>query len=95
MHKLIHLKLDAMQKSIGYSISSPDQRSPKDINDYLRGLEADANNFYDNEKAVIQWTLQVYWDTIGRTISPTEWIGVVSPQVVNAFNLLSKNSVKS
>ncbi|CAO0802735.1 unnamed protein product [Mucor circinelloides] len=86
-------KLDAMQKSIGYSTASPDERSPKDIHEFLRGLEADADNFYDNEKAVAQWTLQIYWDTIGRTISPTEWVGVATPQVVNAFNLLSKNSI--
>ncbi|CEP09245.1 hypothetical protein [Parasitella parasitica] len=87
------IKLDAIQKSIGYSTSYPDERSPKDIHDYLRGLKADFDNFYDNEKAVAQWTLRVYWDTIGRMLKPTEWIGVSSPQVVNAFNDFTKNSI--
>jgi predicted metalloendopeptidase len=82
-----------MGKSIAYSTSKPDERSPQDIHSYLRGLRTDAPSFYENEKAVIKWTMQIYWDTIGRPFSPEEWIGVASPQVVNAFNLLSKNSV--
>lgn len=82
-----------MSKSIAYSTDTPDQRSPRDMRDYMRGLSQNAGNFYDNEKAVIKWTLQTYWDTLGREMSSTEWIGVTTPQVVNAFNLLSKNSV--
>lgn len=82
-----------MGKSIGYSITTPDERSPQDIQNYLRGLKTNASNFYENEKAVIKWIMQTYWDTVGRPLKPTEWIGIASPQVVNAFNLLSKNSV--
>ena len=83
-----------MSKSISYSTSTPDQRSPQDMKDYMRHLSATSGDFYDMEKAVNQWTLQTYWDTVGREMSPTEWIGITTPQVVNAFNLLSKNSVK-
>jgi hypothetical protein len=61
----------------------------------MRGLSQSAPDFYTNEQAVAKWTLQTYWDTLGRDMSPTEWIGVTTPQVVNAFNLLSKNSVNS
>lgn len=82
-----------MSKSIAYSTDTPDQRSPSNMHDYMNGLSQNAGNFYENEKAVIKWTLQTYWDTLGREMSSTEWIGVTTPQVVNAFNLLSKNSV--
>lgn len=82
-----------MSKAISYSTSTPDERSPNDMKEYMRGLSQTDGDFYSNEQSVIKWTLQTYWDTLGREMSPTEWIGVTSPQVVNAFNLLSKNSV--
>jgi predicted metalloendopeptidase len=82
-----------MEKTVGYSTSSPDQRSPHEINEFANGLEMDAENFYENERSVRQWTLKHYWSTLGRPIGRTEWLGVSSPQVINAFNLLSKNSV--
>jgi predicted metalloendopeptidase len=82
-----------MSQSISYSINRPDERSPRDMHAYMRGLSQDAENFYDNEKAVIKWTLQTYWDTLCREMNLDEWIGISTPQVVNAFNLLSKNSV--
>lgn len=83
-----------MNKAIAYSTDTPDQRSPSGMRDYMSGLSQSAGNFYDNEKSVIKWTLKTYWDTLGREMSSTEWIGVTTPQVVNAFNLLSKNSVR-
>lgn len=82
-----------MSKAISYSTSTPDERSPNDMKEYMRGLSQTDGDFYSNEQSVMKWTLQTYWDTLGREMSPTEWIGVTSPQVVNAFNLLSKNSV--
>jgi hypothetical protein len=84
-----------MSKSILYSTSSPDERSPTDMSDYMRGLQLGSGNFYEAEKAVSKWTLQTYWDTLGRKMDSTEWIGITTPQVVNAFNLLSKNTVSS
>ncbi|CAO3646514.1 unnamed protein product [Mucor hiemalis] len=87
-------KLEGMNKAIAYSTYTPDQRSPSGMRDYMSGLSQSAGNFYDNEKSVIKWTLKTYWDTLGREMSSTEWIGVTTPQVVNAFNLLSKNSVR-
>ncbi|RCI04941.1 hypothetical protein CU098_012866, partial [Rhizopus stolonifer] len=86
-------KLGAMKKTIGYSTELPDERSPFGIHDYLNGLDTSANSFYENEKAVTRWALSKYWETFGRKLSSTEWIGVAAPQVVNAFNLLSKNSI--
>ncbi|KAI9476504.1 MAG: hypothetical protein EXX96DRAFT_652130 [Benjaminiella poitrasii] len=86
-------KLNSMSTSIGYSTSFPDERSPADIHAYLRGLKTNADNFYENEKSVNRWILKNYWKTLGRTVGVNEWIGMASPQVLNAFNLLSKNSV--
>lgn len=83
-----------MTQSISYSVNSPDERSPEDIHAYMRGLSQDGESFYENEKAVNIWTLQTYWDTLCREMNPSEWIGISTPQVVNAFNLLSKNNVK-
>lgn len=83
-----------MTQSISYSVNSPDERSPEDIHAYMRGLSQDGESFYENEKAVNKWTLQTYWDTLCREMNPNEWIGISTPQVVNAFNLLSKNNVK-
>ncbi|KAI8890361.1 zincin [Backusella circina FSU 941] len=86
-------KLSFMEKTVGYSTSSPDQRSPHEMYAFANGLEMDAENFYENERSVRQWTLKHYWNTLGRPIGRTEWLGVSSPQVINAFNLLSKNSI--
>lgn len=80
-----------MNQSISYSINSPDERSPTEMYAYMRGMKQDAESFYENEKSVMKWTLQTYWDTLCREMSPNEWIGITTPQVVNAFNLLSKN----
>lgn len=82
-----------MSQSISYSVKSPDERSPRDMYAYMRGLKQNGDSFYENEKAVNTWTLQTYWDTLCREMSPNEWIGISTPQVVNAFNLLSKNNV--
>lgn len=82
-----------MQTSTGYSTFAPDESSPHDIHRYMQGLKTDFGTFYENDKAVNQWIMRIYWNTLNRALSPTEWIGVTSPQVVNAFNLLSKNSV--
>ncbi|KAI8373907.1 hypothetical protein BD560DRAFT_393943 [Blakeslea trispora] len=86
-------KLNAMTKAIGYSTANPDQRSPYEMNEYLDGLIMTANTFYENEKAVTKWIFSKYWDTLGRSMSSTEWIGIATPQIVNAFNLLPKNSI--
>ncbi|KAI7901147.1 uncharacterized protein BX663DRAFT_515097 [Cokeromyces recurvatus] len=86
-------KLNTMSTSIGYSLSFPDERSPLDIHFYLNGLETTTDNFYENEMSVIKWILQTYWGTLGRSINAGEWLGIISPQVLNAFNLLSRNSV--
>ncbi|KAI8369908.1 hypothetical protein EDC96DRAFT_588764 [Choanephora cucurbitarum] len=86
-------KLHAMTKTIGYSTANPDQRSPYEMNEYLDSLDTSASTFYENEKTVAEWVFSKYWGTIGRSMSPTEWIGVATPQIVNAFNLLPKNSI--
>lgn len=83
-----------MNQSLSYSINFPDERSPKEMNNYIRGLKQNNDyTFYENEKSVIKWTLRTYWDTLCREMNPNEWIGISTPQVVNAFNLLSKNIV--
>lgn len=82
-----------MQTSIGYSTFSPDQRSPKDIYQFMSGLKTDYNTFYENDKALSRWRIKTYWDTLNKKLNSTAWIGVTTPQVVNAFNLLSQNSV--
>ncbi|KAI7879828.1 uncharacterized protein EV154DRAFT_450821 [Mucor mucedo] len=86
-------KLNKMSQSISYSVNSPDERSPRDMHAYMRGLKQNGDSFYENEKAVTTWTLQTYWDTLCREMNPNEWIGISTPQVVNAFNLLSKNNI--
>ncbi|CAO3685888.1 unnamed protein product [Rhizopus microsporus] len=86
-------KLVMMQTSTGYSTFAPDESSPHDIHRYMQGLKTDFGTFYENDKAVNQWIMRIYWNTLNRALSPTEWVGVTSPQVVNAFNLLSKNSI--
>ncbi|CAO3696833.1 unnamed protein product [Rhizopus stolonifer] len=86
-------KLRMMQTSIGYSTFSPDQRSPKDIHQFMFGLKTDYNTFYENDRAISLWRIKTYWDTLNKTFDSTAWIGVTTPQVVNAFNLLSQNSI--
>lgn len=84
-----------MSKSILYSTTSPDERSPTDMHKYMRNIELGSSDtsFYNAEKIINKWTLETYWETLGRKMSRTEWVGITTPQVVNAFNLLSKNSV--
>ncbi|GAA5805723.1 hypothetical protein HPULCUR_011247 [Helicostylum pulchrum] len=75
-------KLNKMNQSISYSINSPDERSPTEMYAYMRGMKQDAESFYENEKSVMKWTLQTYWDTLCREMSPNEWIGITTPQVI-------------
>ncbi|KAI8972993.1 hypothetical protein BDB01DRAFT_808282 [Pilobolus umbonatus] len=86
-------KLNMMEDAISYSTTSPDTRSPREMYDYLSGLAMDTDTFYKNEQAVDQWIVHQIWDTIGRRVERNEWVGVGVPQTVNAFNLLSKNSI--
>lgn len=81
-----------MKKVIGYSTESPDIRSPKEIQNYLAGLDI-SDNYYTSERSVEKWILDKYWDTLGRVIDFPEWIGIPGSQQLVALNLLSKNSV--
>ncbi|KAI9282597.1 hypothetical protein BY458DRAFT_428718 [Sporodiniella umbellata] len=86
-------KLKKMATSVGYSTFFPDQRSPQDTLDFLKGLKTNHLTFYENERALARWRLDTYWKTFQQPINATAWIGVTTPQVVNAFNLLSQNSI--
>ncbi|ORX62831.1 zincin [Hesseltinella vesiculosa] len=85
------LKLSKITRQAGYSIKSPDVRSPSSLRDYYDGLAMNAAAYYENVESVYRWSYSELLDKLLKPVDKDEW--EMSPQTVNAYYTPTANQM--
>ncbi|KAI8594659.1 hypothetical protein EDD21DRAFT_314339, partial [Dissophora ornata] len=84
-------KVDLLIQKIGYSIESPDVRSPEALEEYYKDLGVDKVDFFGNQIRTRTWGTQQVLSELGKPVDKAKWL--MSPQTVNAYYNPSLNEI--
>ncbi|KAF9985884.1 hypothetical protein BGZ65_009561 [Modicella reniformis] len=84
-------KVELLTQKIGFSIDSPDVRSPEALEDYFKNLTIDKADFFGNQIRVRAWTALRMLRDLDHPVDKNKWF--MNPQAVDAYYNPSTNEI--
>lgn len=84
-------KVEFLMQKVGYSVESPDVRSPEGLEEYFKELEVEHSDFFGNEIRARQWNMKNVLNQLNKPVDKAQWL--MSPQTVNAYYNPSGNEI--
>lgn len=85
-------KVNKITHDVGYSLKTPDSRSPSSLKEYYAEAQIHPTTFFENEQSLVHEDLHRDWKKLGTKVDKDEWL--MNPVEVNAYYTRSFNKVR-